>query len=96
VVALRERKPLERHPARQFGEGMYKLVIMKFVENEDYEKQMLKYEQQNQYRNSYDENNYPKPTKLDRVLEVDLEDDEYKAVREAVIKNWDNTASKEG
>ena len=76
---------------------MYKIMITKFVPNESYKEQIEKYEEAERWgRTNYDRGSYPQPTKADRVLEVDLEEHEYKAIKEALFKVWDNPIKTEG
>jgi len=65
---------------------MYKLQVTKFVENENYEKEMEEYEKRTKY--SYGQVEHPYNTREERHLEVTLTDNEYKAVKESVLKTF--------
>jgi hypothetical protein len=67
----------------------YKLTIIKYEPNSDYEAEMAKYKDNNFFsrRNGYvEDENTPRMEKAERSLEVFLTEEEYKKVKQEVIK----------
>lgn len=69
----------------------YKLTVIKYEKNENYEAEMAKFKEsitsRGMYNNRYDEvANEPKLETSTRSLEVFLTDDEYKKVKAEVVK----------
>lgn len=70
----------------------YKITVIKYDKNPDYESEMAKYkEAQAQYRGFRDEpmREEPSTTKAERSLEVFLTEEEYNAVKKAVLTTFE-------
>lgn len=64
---------------------MYKLTIIKYEKNENYEQELAKWKENSQYNNWMSKNDYmqgqPQLEKSTRCLEVVLTDEEYKKIK---------------
>lgn len=67
---------------------MYKLQVTKFVKNDNYEEEMKEYKMRTVYGNYSGNIDHPYDTKEERHLEVLLTDEEYEAIKQAVIKTF--------
>jgi len=62
---------------------MYKITITKFVDNPKYDEEMVEYKEKTRYGYNVQ---YPKATLEERVLESSFTDEEFKAVKKAVLE----------
>lgn len=65
----------------------YKLTVIKYEKNENYEAEMAKWKEHNRYSNNFmDGALVPQTETADRSLEVFLTEEEYKRVKAEVVK----------
>ena len=64
---------------------MYNLQVTKFVDNPNYEKELEEYDKHSRYNNCPD---YPKQKLEERSLSVELTEDEFIKVKNAVLDNF--------
>lgn len=67
---------------------MYKLLITKTVENKNYEEQMIEYKEKSKYTNFMSER-IPEREIIERTLEIELTDEEYKAIKKAALNTFE-------
>lgn len=68
---------------------MYRLQVTKFVKNEGFEKEMEEYRDRTKYGyGSGMDIEHPVDTREERRLEVELSDEEYEAVKKAVLSTF--------
>ena len=70
---------------------MIKLSITKFDKNEKYDEQLEKYERtrkESMYRNFEQSFDRPSPEKVDSILEVEVSEEQFEAIRKAVLEKF--------
>lgn len=69
---------------------MIKLTIEKEITNENFEKEMEEYNQNNRRNGMYNNNRYdgPRPTKIENALQVTITEEQWVAIRKAVIEQF--------
>ncbi len=69
---------------------MIKLTIQKEVTNEQFEQELKAFEERNRYGNRmiHEDAGYPRPTKVANLLEVTLTEEQYEAIKKAVIEKF--------